>query len=129
MLAPSSLTSPHLFPQEREKSSEPPSTVTTTAVAGHAPSLGVEPATEEQEEEPEAMSALQKQLLAKRTGRVANKTKKVLAMMEEETVIGDPHDKVKLLKYKKAQVRAMRHSMATRLRGNGSLVVHKQLYC
>ncbi len=55
------------------------------------------------------MSALQKQLLAKRTGRVANKTKKVLAMMEEETVIGDPHDKVKLLKHKKVQVRSMGH--------------------
>lgn len=51
------------------------------------------------------MSALQKQLLQKKQGRVANKSKKVLALMEQETVIDDPSTKAKLIKHTKIQVR------------------------
>ena len=53
------------------------------------------------------MSALQKQLLARRAktpNRVGHKQKKFLAMMEQETVIDDPSSKVQLLNYKKIEV-------------------------
>lgn len=56
------------------------------------------------------MSALQKQLLARRTktpNRVGHKQKKFLAMMEEETVIDDPGSKAaRLLTYRKIEVSA-----------------------
>ena len=51
------------------------------------------------------MSALQKALLMKKQSRVALKTKRVLAMMDEEAVIDDPNAKVKLLKHTKIEVR------------------------
>ena len=47
------------------------------------------------------MSAFQKQLMMKKN-RVGQKQKKLLAMMEDETVIDDP--KVKLVGYKKITV-------------------------
>lgn len=51
------------------------------------------------------MSALQKQLLARRNNRVGHKQKKILAMMEQETVIDDPSSKsVQLLNFKKIEV-------------------------
>ena len=54
------------------------------------------------------MSVLQKQLLARRAkapNRVGHKQKKILAMMEEETVIDDPSAKAaRLLSYKKIEV-------------------------
>ena len=51
------------------------------------------------------MSAFQKQLMLKRTNRVGLKQKKILAMMEEETLIDDPSSKpVKLLKHRKLEV-------------------------
>ena len=86
---------------------EPPSTATTTTTASDTPpqrsgSRAAERA--ESDEEPEEMSPFQKQLMAKRQGRVALKSKKVMALMEEETIIGDPHAKVKLIKHQKQQV-------------------------
>ena len=48
------------------------------------------------------MSAFQKQLMGKRQNKVNLKKKKLLAMMEDETVIDDP--KVKLIGYKKLEV-------------------------
>lgn len=55
------------------------------------------------------MSALQKQLIARKNKaptRVGHKQKKLLAMMEEETVIDDPNAKAaRLLKYTKIEVR------------------------
>ena len=54
------------------------------------------------------MSALQKQLMARKNkapGRVGHKQKKLLAMMEDETVIDDPNTKAaRLLKYTKIEV-------------------------
>ena len=52
------------------------------------------------------MSALQKQLLNRRSNKVNLKQKKLLAMMEDETVIDDP--KVKLTGFKKLEVRTRR---------------------
>ena len=48
------------------------------------------------------MSAFQKQLATKRASRVNLKQKKLLAMMEDETVIDDP--KTKLIGYRKLEV-------------------------
>ena len=49
------------------------------------------------------MSAFQKQLMAKRPKNMVNlKQKKLLAMMEDETVIDDP--KAKLIGFKKLEV-------------------------
>lgn len=48
------------------------------------------------------MSAFQKQLASKRVSRVNLKQKKLLAMMEDETVIDDP--KAKLIGYRKKEV-------------------------
>lgn len=54
------------------------------------------------------MSPLQKQILARKakaSNRVVNKKKKILAMMEEETVIDDPNAKAaRLISYKKIEV-------------------------
>ena len=54
------------------------------------------------------MSALQKQLQARRAGkggnRVGQKQKKFLAMMEEETVIDPSTKAARLLSYKKIEV-------------------------
>lgn len=59
----------------------------------------------EAEDHLEEMSAFQKQLMLKRTNRVGLKQKKILAMMEEETLIDDPSSKaVKLLKHRKLEV-------------------------
>ena len=52
------------------------------------------------------MSSLQKQLLQKRrTSRVELKQKKLLAMMEEETVIDDTPKPAKLIQLRKLEVR------------------------
>ena len=81
-------------------------------ISAPAPGLGVGGAESDDLEGLTEMSALQKQLLQKRSGRVALRTKKVLAMMEEETVIGDSN-KARLLKVEKIEVRS-RESVGSR---------------
>ena len=88
-----SLSFPLLFQEERREASahtlSPPRAISQA---------------ESEEEGAGEMSALQKQLLTKRQSRVALKTKRVLAMMEEETVIDDPNAKVKIIKHTALEV-------------------------
>ena len=82
---------------EREKGIE------TVQTASNNDPVGT--ATAEAEDNVEEMSPFQKQLMLKRTNRVGLKQKKILAMMEEETLIDDSSSKpVKLLKHRKFEV-------------------------
>ena len=91
---------------EKERTAEVPSTCKITATAATSGGATAAANDSEEPESPTEMNPFQKALLAKKQqGRVALKTKKMLAMMEEETVIDDPHAKVKLLKHTKLQVR------------------------
>ena len=78
--------------------------VTSAPSNSLAPGHGVGGAESDDLESSTEMSALQKQLMQKKQSRVALKTKKVLAMMEDETVIRD--NKARLLKVERIKVRS-----------------------